>query len=459
MFCTFSKIACYSLILEMRLLLLQSYLGRPEPPIAPLGLAVLTGQIPTQHQLKIFDPNLFTNPYPATESILYEFEPELIGVSLRNLDTTKFHDPFVYFEYFPQFIKFLRSKAPECLIVVGGTGFALFPRLIMEKIAEIDFGFYLEAENSFPQFLSAEAKVKDIPGIFYRHNEQILFSGEAEKPDITRLNPPRWDLVDLSVYLPFQDKSAIGIESKRGCAMHCSYCTYPLLEGSELRLKEPRKVVEEMEILQQQYGVGRVFFCDPIFNFPLQHAQQICQEILDKRIKINWSGYHTDRDLTSEYLELARESGCDEFYFSPDAVTDNGLAILNKGIKARSVHLSLKLLAQNRRAHAYYSFFATFPRCGWRDFLSAIWFLIKARLMLKYRLNRFKFNYIRLEPHTLLTQEFIKSNKIRDEAFLLPHNSRELNHLFYRKSASFTLNLLIFIHFWIGRLFMRKNIL
>ncbi len=29
------------------------------------------------------------------------------------------------------------------------------------------------------------------------------------------------------------------VQSKRGCPFHCIYCTYPLIEGRKVRVREP----------------------------------------------------------------------------------------------------------------------------------------------------------------------------------------------------------------------------
>ena len=438
----------------MRILLIQAYLGRREPPVAPLGIASLAAQI-SQHQVIIFDPNISTSPLKETTRLIQDFDPQIIGISLRNIDTTKFSDQFDYFEHFQEFIKLIGKENSNAVITVGGCGFSLFPRQIMKRTPEIDCGFYLEAESSFADFVNRVGDRRNIPGLFFREGNDITFTGCPDKVEIDELIPPAWDLVNLKPYHPFTNKASIGVETKRGCAQKCAYCNYPKLSGSILRMKSPAKVVDEMETLANK-GVDRIFFCDAVFNFPLEHAESICRKILRRELKIKWSAYHQDKFLTREYITLARESGCVEFYFSPDSASAEGLKALRKSSTAASLYRSLNIIAEDGKAKASYNFFAAIPGLGWKNFLSAVKFVIRAKSSLGERLLRYKFSYIRLEPGTLIADEVLGSG---GADFLLPESSTGLKKLFYRKSASFLLNILLSIHFHLGKWLGKKNII
>jgi len=440
----------------MHILLIQAYLGRGEPPVAPLGLASLAAHL-TEHQVKIFDPNLSTRPFEETVSVIEDFKPDIVGFSLRNVDTTKYSDQFYYFEHFRKFVGSLAKTFPGMTIVVGGAGFSLFPVTIMERIPEIEVGFYLEGEWTFSQFVKNGTGGSGIPGLFIRSSQNIELTGPPPRMAFDDLLPPAWEIVDVSAYLPYAGKASIGIEAKRGCALKCAYCTYPLISGDEVRIKPAYKVVDELVNLKERFGVDRIFFCDPVFNYPSEHAESICREILDRNLNIRWGAYHQDRFLTAEYIRLATESGCDEFYFSPDAATNEGLKILNKVSTVKSLHRSLHLIAGEGRARTSYNFFAAVPGTGWKNWLAAVRFLIKAKLKLGKRLTRWKLSYIRLEPLTPLAKEILGERTGAEP--LLPSNSRELNRLFLRKSRSVLLNVLLSLHYCLGKRFGRKNLI
>jgi anaerobic magnesium-protoporphyrin IX monomethyl ester cyclase len=72
----------------MRVLLLNSYLGSrsSEPIVFPLGLAYLASTL-REHELLCWDPNIVEAPFTELASILDRFVPEVIGLSLRNIDS------------------------------------------------------------------------------------------------------------------------------------------------------------------------------------------------------------------------------------------------------------------------------------------------------------------------------------------------------------------------------------
>ena len=56
------------------------------------------------------------------------------------------------------------------------------------------------------------------------------------------------------------------IQTKRGCTYKCVYCTYPLLEGSQLRRRNPRSVVDDIVLLRDKFKTKYIFFVDSVFN-------------------------------------------------------------------------------------------------------------------------------------------------------------------------------------------------
>lgn len=422
----------------------------------PLGLAVLAAHL-REHEVKIYDPNVSDNPFDELPWVVNNFSPNLIGFSLRNIDTTKYDDQFLYFNHFKEFIHFVKTISGDSIFTVGGAGFSLFPEQVMKSVPEIKFGFYLESENSFKTFIEAQFNPEGIPGIYYRGGEGIELTGIPELCEIDDQPYPAWDLLNISNYTAYSDRAAIGVEGKRGCAMKCTYCTYPGLAGSKVRMKPVKMVVDEIEILRKKYGVRRISFTDPVFNFPPQHAEDICKQLIERKIDIQWTAYHQDRYLSAEYIKLARGAGCLEFYISSDSASKEGLKALGKSGTVDTLYHSLKLIKADTEAKAAYNFYAAVPGTGWHNFIAAIIFIIKAKIKLKKRLSRFRLSYIRIEPGTLLAKSLTKKQNLIND--IIPVDAKQLNKTFYRKSTSFLLNIILAIHYYTGKIFGRHNLI
>jgi radical SAM superfamily enzyme YgiQ (UPF0313 family) len=125
-----------------------------------------------------------------------------------------------------------------------------------------------------------------------RDREKIRVLPPAQEYDLARYVPPARRLLDpklyagLNSYVPY-----MGIETKRGCPYSCAYCVYPKLQGGRLRCRPPADVVDEMEALQKEFGVESFHFTDPVLNIPHGHLEDICREILRRRLKVRWSGF------------------------------------------------------------------------------------------------------------------------------------------------------------------------
>jgi radical SAM superfamily enzyme YgiQ (UPF0313 family) len=79
------------------------------------------------------------------------------------------------------------------------------------------------------------------------------------RPDLTRLPPPRYDLLDIEAY------HAIGVQWGRGCPFRCEFCDIVQLFGQKPRTKEPAQLCRELEALLATGFRGSLFIVDDNF--------------------------------------------------------------------------------------------------------------------------------------------------------------------------------------------------
>lgn len=127
------------------------------------------------------------------------------------------------------------------------------------------------------------------------------------------------------------------IQTKRGCDQQCIYCTYPIIEGRKLRFRSPKKVVNEIEMLKQ-IGIDYLHFTDSIFNNPNDHAYAICNEMIQRKVSIQYTLYMTPFSSSKELFNLLKQTGCDGITFGVDALSEKMLLSLKKGFKVAHVH-------------------------------------------------------------------------------------------------------------------------
>ena len=414
----------------MRILLIQAPLGRREPLIFPLGLAFLAGNLKNV-KVKVYDPNIsYFFQYPKVDEIIAHFEPDWIAVSLRNIDSQMERDLFYYYLHFKKFIKKLRQLSENSKIVVGGTGFSLFARQIMEQVPEIDYGVYLEGEKTLPQLIESNGENPDnIKGLFFRKNGEIIFTGPPQFFNFKDIEPPNWEIFELDYYKKFQ--GSIGIQTKRGCMLQCAYCTYPKLNGRMMRIRNTDEVLNEIEFLVKEKGVRDLVFVDAVFNLPMEQSQEIIEGILERGLKIRWSAWFHENHLNKDYVEKAIKSGCYEFSFSPDATCNSALKALKKDITLNDIKFVLKMVEDIPDMKISMSFFANPPSNTFNGFIRLLKWFIWLKIIKRKQNKGFIIGSPRIEPDTEMYNIALKEGIIDKNVNLLPDSVEDLKKLFY----------------------------
>ena len=403
----------------MRVLLVQAYLDRNRIEshmelVYPIGLAYLATAL-KEHEVSIFDPNTVEDPLASLKEKIAQDPPHILGISMRYLEGR--HGVLIL-EWCKDLIEFVRNQVShEVRVIAGGPAFSLYALGVMKFVPEIDFGIFGEGENILPELLRNLENPEEVKGVFYRKGKDILFTGKNQRPNFDVFPEPRRDLLDMNPYLSEAD--AIGIQTKRGCALKCIYCSYPFLSGSKLRLRPPKEVVDEIENLVNNYGMEAFTFADNVFNIPLNHAEEICQEIIKRRIHVDWSAWFSEHYMNEEFVQLIKEAGCKKIELSPDGFSNRTLRQLGKDIRNKDIMRTYQILKKVGGVDVLYNFFIWPPGQNLIGLLKMVWFRIQAKHTLKHRLKQIGFVPIRIVPNSKLHDTAIKEGIIREDTDLL----------------------------------------
>lgn len=414
----------------MRILLVQAYLAKNDPPVFPIGICSIASAL-RDHDVRVYDPNVSADPYGGLKEVLSGFSPEVVGISLRNIDNQEKDKFFYYFKTVKPTVELIRETAPSARIIIGGAGFSMFAQKIMERTEELDFGVYLEGEESFPELVSnldAPGKVK---GIYYKKKGKVFFSGTRPFPDYRSLPFPRKDLVDLEKYAIHLE--GIGIQTKRGCAYKCCYCIYPTLNGNKIRVRDPEKIVDEVEDLVKNHNINRFMFADALFNIPMKHAAQTCEEILRRGLDVEWSAWCEPKLITRELILLMKKAGCKSIFYSPDAFSRSAQGALHKGISEKDIYKVYRYAREIDGMRTVFCFFVAVPGETFKGLVKILKFFVVGNLALGIkRKGAVGLAWIRIEPDTAIYDQALKEGIITRETELLPPDGSPEN-LFYEK--------------------------
>ena len=408
----------------MKILFAQSPTGRMETPIFPLGLACLAGQL-TEHDLKGVDLSLYSDFADVLKTELESFKPDIVCISLRNIDDSTYPVTYSYMTSFSEIIEVLEHwKGP---LVVGGTGFSIYPEIILDRYPRIDFGLPGEGEASLPALLNHIEHGSSIPEW---SGERLLPWGRVE---FDAVSSPDYRILDISRY---SMDDAVGIQSRRGCEFNCTYCTYSYLSGKKFRERPVARILEDIRTLKK-LGVSRFQFVDSVFNAPEEYFEELLAAIEASETGLSWSAWLDDR-ITPDQLARMKRAGAVKVDFSPDAISDRGLQRMGKRGKAGDLLPAVKT-ARKLGFHVGINFFNGNPGEGFGSLLRKLWFMFRVRLMLGHKETFVNIGTIRVYAHSPIALQMINKGLVdRDCDFFDP--------IFYRIKGPAD---------WLYRLFQR----
>jgi len=305
-------------------ILLVSANREPNPyPVFPLGLCYLAGPLEAAgHTLRVLDLLFAADPEGALDHALTDFSPGAVVISIRNIDNVTFPGAKSYLPGVRSIVAGCRGRATT---IVGGSGFSLMPVQLLAHL-DADFGVVGEGEELLPELialLEAGLPVPGLPGLLARGMTAYL-------PATPVRQIARADRRLFPVGRYHSEGGMANLQTKRGCPFDCIYCTYPLLEGNQLRLRHVSDILDEIRSLVEDHGVSYLYFVDDIFNYPPQFAEELCRALVSEKLSVNWSAFINPGFVTDSLFEAMVAAGCDAFEFGSESGSQLMLTNLGK---------------------------------------------------------------------------------------------------------------------------------
>lgn len=261
----------------MRVLIVNTNREKSPQAVIPLG-AHLVAEATRRagHEVRFADLCFAHRPLATLERALREQEFDVIGLSIRNLDNCDYCAPRTYLPAYRETVETCRRHS-QARIVVGGAAVSQAPAAMAEYLG-VDAAVSGEGELSFPALLQAwdsGGNATAIAGVTCGGWVKDAVNPLFPTLDLDGLPPLRPALVEnLSSYRSHD--GSWPLQTKRGCALQCSYCAYPNIEGRGWRLRDPEAVAEELTIARSS-GLPFAEFVDGVFGLPQAHALACCE--------------------------------------------------------------------------------------------------------------------------------------------------------------------------------------
>ncbi|MBA2882607.1 radical SAM superfamily enzyme YgiQ (UPF0313 family) [Desulfosalsimonas propionicica] len=309
----------------MKVLLISPNTETRPYPVYPLGLDYVAGAVKDRHQVWIADIN---EPGGADTVLarVVQTDPDIIGISIRNVDTTDAVNPGTYLWQSRELVDRIRkiSRAP---IIIGGSGLNMFPRAILTHLGA-DYALTGEGERlaAFLDRLSQNKPVTDLPGVISPNSPAGALTPPRPLDNLTK----RSFLADrphVDYYL--RHGGMLNLQTKRGCCFQCIYCTYPDIEGRRMRLFDPAEVARQARQLQDA-GAAFLFITDSAFNADPDHSLAVARAFERAQITIPWGAYIAPARMPAGYFAALAKAGMTHAEFGTDAFCDSILSQYRK---------------------------------------------------------------------------------------------------------------------------------
>lgn len=291
----------------------------------------------------------------STEQIIARIaalpRPDAIGV------TTMFSQEWPHIE---DMINEIAARFPGVPIIIGGEHATATAEYVLNSCSAVSYVARGEGEETivdFADFLDGRRKIEDVDGVWWRDGSGAVVKNPARArvrmPD--QLAWPAWNLFDPEPY--FKIGESFGVErgrtmpviATRGCPYQCTFCSNPLMWTTRYVMRDPVKVVDEIEHYIKKYKVDNIDFYDLTAIVKKDWTLSFCSEIVRRGLKFTWqlpSGTRSEA-MDDETLKAMASSGCANITYAPESGSEDTLAKIKKKVKLPRLIESLRAAKRN----------------------------------------------------------------------------------------------------------------
>jgi radical SAM superfamily enzyme YgiQ (UPF0313 family) len=277
----------------------------------PLGLLTIAAMLPSDWELKLVDLNVER----LRDSDLHWADYVLLSAMIVHKNSVN------------EIVA--RCSAFKKPMIAGGplftTGHEDFP-----GVQHFVLG---EAEDVMPQL------VADMLAGAVRPRYQA-----ANRPNVTLVPVPRWDLIAPSHYV------TMAVQFSRGCPFDCEFCDIIVMNGRVPRTKTPDQLIAELEALRLRGWKDMVFIVDDNFIGDKKRTKVLLRELIAWRARVRpGMGFFTEASVNladdAELCELMVQAGFKKVFVGIETPVPESLQECHKlQNKGRDLVESIKTL-------------------------------------------------------------------------------------------------------------------
>ena len=306
-------------------------------PVVPVGAGMIYSSIyEHRYEVAFLDMMFLECPLEALTEKLKSFEPDVICLSIRNIDNQVLQKQEFYLPFLKQVIIVCRNNS-EGKIVIGGAAMQVMPVELMDYL-KADFGISGYGEQEIILLLNYLEQ-----NLIIKEGSRLRTAGNFFNPLLSSLPrkeifDPRYFNMDSSI-----KKTIMGYQTSRGCTGKCIYCNTGCSEGQFCRVTL-EQLEQDMERLVGEYGISKVTFVDDIFNQDMESTMEICDSLVHSGRGLQWTCSLNPGTISEELIHSIKKAGCVFVDLGIDSGSDLILENMGKGFQTEHLLILGRLL-------------------------------------------------------------------------------------------------------------------
>jgi len=325
----------------------------------PLGILYIAAVLEADgHEVEVIDAWARCLSLEEVLALVLEGAWDLVG-----FNTLTSNGEWVY-----RICKRIKEVQPETRILLGNVHASVYASFFLEQGC-CDFVAHGEAEyivRDLCRALERNTSVTDVGGL------SLLVDGAPKRTgqgsvvqNLDELPIPSRHLVDMRLYTSRNFVTKINADgayrvmlATRGCPFACTFCV--VNADRNYRRRSPRLVVDEMELLVQEYDASFIEFLDPLFTVNKEHIIEVCKQIVDRRIQVEWQCEGHVNTVNEEVLRWMKRAGCRNMAFGIETASEETIKRVRKGSSPSKARAAVTM-ANNAGISAHGLFIIGFP--------------------------------------------------------------------------------------------------
>ncbi|MFH1711517.1 MAG: radical SAM protein [Nanoarchaeota archaeon] len=305
----------------------------------PLGLAYVAAVAERQGKVRVLDSEAMNYTYKDIENISRQFEPDVVGIPTYCTTISRGY----------KVAEIIKKLNPNTKVVLGGAQATTEPQKMISN-PNVDFVIYGEGEVTFENLLIClknNSKLSGVNGLVWKNKGKIITNPPQEIiKNLDDIPIPARHLFPMEKYHSssnLRGNRTLNIMTSRGCPYRCAYCAGSLIFGKTFRFHSTDRVIEEIRLLKEKYGVDGIQFYDETFTANRARIMELCDKMIKEKLNIEWSCFTRVNLVDKELLAKMKKAGCYQIFYGLESGVQRLLDLINKDITLEQSRKAIKL--------------------------------------------------------------------------------------------------------------------